>query len=227
MLRKTAISLGMMAGLLLAPAAVRAVPIPISGTDALGAFTGTFEYTPVDATSGIVEILLNNTSPPDNGGFLTALAFNIPDGATVTGATVDSSINTFEVVLGGPGFSNSVNASPYGHFDIGAGVGSPWEGGGPPANGIPVSSFATFTFNLTGTGLGSLTTANFLSTLSDVGTSGQTPEEFITRFRGFEDGGSDKVPNGPGTPVPGPGTLALVGLGLASLSARRLASRTH
>ena len=46
--------LGMAAALLLAPAVVRAVPIPISGTGALGSFTGSFDYSPVSDTEGNV-----------------------------------------------------------------------------------------------------------------------------------------------------------------------------
>ena len=125
-------------------------------------------------------------------------------------------------------FDDEVDANPLGAFDIGAALGDSWLGSGPgggnPDQGIAVSTFATFTFNLTGSGLGGVSTIDFLNALSDP-TGGNDPEEFVVRFRGFNDGGSDKVPVDTSAPVPEPGTLALVGIGLASLSARRLASR--
>ncbi len=212
--------LGMAAALLLAPAVVRAVPIPISGTGALGSFTGSFDYSPVSDTEGNVTIVLNNTSLD---GFLTALAFNIPDGTDVTGVSVDSTLDSFENALGGAAFSNSVNAAPFGRFDVGVGVGSNWEGGGPPSNGIGAGFSATFMINLTGTGLSMLTPQQFLSSLSVPPGAGEGVEDFVVRFRGFEIGGSDKVPNG--DPIPEPGTLALVGIGIASLAARRLRNK--
>ncbi len=50
----------------------------------------------------------------------------------------------------------------------------------------------------------------------------------MVRFRGFPDNGSDKVPNsgGDNPPIPEPGTLSLLGLGIASLAARRRARAT-
>jgi len=58
--------------------------------------------------------------------------------------------------------------------------------------------------------------------------AGEGVQGFVVRFRGFPDSGSDKVPNGPGEPgpVPEPGTLSLLGLGLASLAARWRARAT-
>jgi len=102
-----------------------------------------------------------------------------------------------------------------------------FEGGGQPSLGIASGVFGTtFQFTLTGTGLGALTAADFLSTLS-VDAGGQGEQAFVVRFRGFETGaGSDKVPiDITGEPIPEPGTMILLSLGLATLSARRLNSR--
>jgi PEP-CTERM motif len=206
--------LAAIAALMLAPAIAGAVPIVIGGTGTLGTFSGTFDYTATDDTSGTVDIVLNNDSL--TAGFLTGFLFNIPDGATVTGAILTTDDGDF-TLDGAPTFDNSASGSPNGDFDIGAALGGNYLGGGNPALGIAQGGSATFSFALTGTGLGGLTSQTFLTTLS----SGGDSEEFVVRFRGFPDGGSDKVPN-EGL-IPEPGTLSLLGLGIASLAARRRA----
>jgi hypothetical protein len=207
--------LAAIAALMLAPAIAGAVPIVIGGTGTLGTFSGTFDYTATDDTSGTVDIVLNNDSL--TAGFLTGFLFNIPEGATVTDATLTTSDGDF-LVDGAPTFDNSASGAPNGDFDIGAALGGSYLGGGNPNLGIAQGGSATFSFALTGTGLGGLTSQDFLSTLSS---GGEPSEEFVVRFRGFPDGGSDKVPND--GVVPEPGTLTLLGLGLASLAARRRA----
>jgi hypothetical protein len=233
-MRNKLLGVTLLAAVMLAPATALAVPIPISGStglNGLGSFTGTFDYTPTSAMTGIIDITLNNTSPLVTGGFLTAFVFNLPAGVTVSAAPLDSSDNDFDTLtpLGDPTFNNNVNGAPFGQFDIGASTGGGFEGGGNPALGIAAGGSATFQFLLTGTGLGGpLSAANFLSALSVPPGAGEGLTPFEARFRGFDvEAGpdSDHVPLD--TPIPEPGTLALVGLGLASLSARRLASRKN
>ena len=95
----------------------------------------------------------------------------------------------------------------------------------PPNGGIPAGGSATFTFSLTGSGLDALTTASFLAALSSPEGQDLTPAFFVARFRGFPNGGSDKVPGqssgggggGGGIQnVPEPGTMTLAALGIAS-----------
>ena len=221
-MRKTLLLGAALAAATLAPAVARAVPIPISGTGGTTAsFTGTFDY---DASTTTVTVTLLNTSPASLDGAITGFAFNIPDAADVTNVVFGTSDPDFDV-LGASSFDNSVNAAPLGSFDIGAGTGVSFEGGTPSVSDITPGVSGTWTFAFTGTGLSSLTSADFLSTLSDP-TGGNTPEDFVVRFQGFADGGSDKVPNGGGGGVvPEPGTLMLMGLGAASLVARRRARR--
>ena len=222
--------------LMLAPSIARAVPIPIGGStglNGLGAFSGTFDYTATNDTLGTVDIFLSNDSL--TAGFLTAFLFNIPTGADVTSAslTVTGNPNGANFTLLGP--SNTLeNGAPFGLFDIGATTGTSFEGGGTPSDGMlntGLTKTATFSFALTGSGLAALTAADFLSTLSDDTTHGGAgAQDFVVRFRGFDvaegQPDSDKVPNsGGGSPVPEPGTLMLVGLGVASLAARRRARR--
>jgi hypothetical protein len=208
--------LSLVLAMALLPATSHAVPIFGSGSQ--GSFTGTFEYSPDGEDSGTLEITLTNTTPVD-GGYITGFVFNIPAPGSVDVTGVDFSDPDFDL-LGGPSFSNSVNGASYGHFDIGAALGGSFEGGGNPTFGIGVGGTATFSFFLTGTGLGTLDTWDFLNSLSAPPGMGEGPEAMVVRFRGFDVGGSDKVPAN----VPEPGTALLLGLGLSALGARRLRS---
>jgi PEP-CTERM motif len=199
---------------LVSPATLHAVPI--FGDGSSGHFTGSFDY---DGTS-LVTIVLNNTSPVANGGYITGFVFNIPDVASVSSVVYGTSDSDF-LLLGAPSFDDNVKGAPFGWFDIGAALGGDFEGGGSPNDGIDVSSSATFTFTLTGTGLGTLTAADFLSTLSVGPGDGAGDEAFVVRFKGFIEGeDSDKVP-AETTPIPEPGSVFLLGAGLTALWARR------
>ena len=222
-MRRTSILGIALAAATLAPSVARAVPIPISGTGSTGSsFTGSFDYSFTDDSHGTVDVILNDTTSSLIGGFLTGFAFNLPDGAAVTAVSLTTNANaTNFVTLGGPTWDNSVNGADNGNFDIGAATGGSYEGGGMPSLGFGPGLTGTFSFALTGSGLSGLTAASFLSTLSVPPGDGGGLQSFVVRFRGLADDGSDKVPGTPGTPVPEPGTLMLIGAGLASLAARR------
>ena len=189
--------------------------VPISGDGALGSFEGTFDFNAVGDASANITISLTNTSPAANGGFLTAFVFNNPDDAI--GAVLSTSTSTL------PSFStwlfgdNSINAAPFGQFDIGAAIKGSFEGGGAPSKGIGVGETATFTFYITGSGLLDLVVEDFLNELSTPTGDGQGTQSFVARFRGFKGDGSDKVP---GT-VPVPSTMYLLGTGLIGLAGFR------
>jgi hypothetical protein len=182
----------------------------IVGTGPLGSFSGTFNYSASDASNATLTVSLTNTSP--TSGYLTGFVFNNPANL-VTGVSLVPGDPDFDLI-GGPGFNNGINGGPYGHFDIGAAVGGNFQGGGTPSLGIPSGGSASFTFNLTGSGLDTLSDYTFLHTRSAPPADGAGRPVFVARFRGFENGGSDKVPDHHN---PEPSALVLAGLGLAGL----------
>jgi hypothetical protein len=195
-----------------APQFAAAASIPIAGSGGLGSFTGSIEYLGISDSAAKLIISLTNTSPADNGGFITAFAFNNPNDL-INGVTLETANSSFKVI-GGAEFDDGISVSPFGASDIGASAtNGAWLGGGSPNGGLPVGATGLFTFSFTGSNLLTLTTNSFLNTLS---TSGG--EFLLVRFRGFEDGGSDKVP---ARSVPEPTTLVLLGSGLAMIVARQ------
>lgn len=184
-----------------------------NGNEHLGSFSGNLFYSPSDVHSATLTISLTNTSPADNGGYLTAFAFNNP-GNSITGVSLAIPPATSFRLLGSPGFQNGISASPYGSFDIGASISQNFLGGGNPQAGIAPGQSATFTFNFTGTNLDDLTWFNFTHEFSSGG------QFLLARFRGFDNNGSDKVPGFVSTPTthtPIPSTMVLLGTALAGL----------
>lgn len=189
-------------------ASAQAAPVLISGDIAASAehtganFTGSVEYIFDSGSTGYLTIELENTSG-SIGGFLTAVIFRFDsvDGgaaAVLTSSTRPAMINT-----------GTVNGQPFGDFMGGAGVGGDFQGGGPASGGIAVGASATFNFTITASDASTLTSMDFVY--------GSNMPQMLVRFRGLNDGGSDKVPV-----VPAPASLALVGLaGLVATRRRR------
>jgi hypothetical protein len=165
----------------------------------LGDFDGSIQYDHLGGDDGLLTIELTNTSDVDNGGFLTGFAFNTGDYTVALDLT--SATHPFDYI-------SPVNGQPYGDFAHGAALGGNWQGGGNPFNGIAVGDTGTFVFDLSSVDAGLIEALTFLS--------GANEYNFVVRFLGFEDGGSDKVPGGE---IPAPGALAI--LGLAGLTAAR------
>lgn len=222
---------GMLLAALLASYPAFGSPITVYGNGVLGDFTATLNFAPTSANSGTFTVTLTNNLTTSPGGHITAFAFNNP-GHLITGATLTSAPVNFNIIGGPPtnagdDFVDDILTSPLDHFDIGASISNMWLGGGNPNQGLAVGTTGTFVFNFTGTGVGSLTTADFVNATVTGG------HFFVVRFRGFDNGGSDKVsasgdPGDGGSfeiiPEPSTALLALAGgtlVSVAHLMARR------
>ncbi len=198
-------------------------------TEGIGDFEGKIEVQNISSTSAVIQVTITNISPAANGGFITGFAFNNPASTTNGNITNVTSFSQSYNPEGAPpanvmslsggssdpskNFNNNISGSPYGSFDIGAAVGGDLLGGGAPQPGIEVGQTGVFTFNVTGSYLNLLTAMGIITASSTDGTAGM-----IVRFRGFDDGGSDKVISGQvsgAEVVPAPPAVVLAGIGLA------------
>jgi hypothetical protein len=207
-----------------------------ASTSGPGFFTGNIAVDNVSKTQAVVQVVLTNTSPLANGGYITGFAFNLP--GQIASATLTTAVPSSFTLIGGGSFNNTIGnyddvpGSPYGYFDIGAAVGGDLLGGGSPNPGLAVNQTGTFQFTLTSTGNGynlNNLTANLLMSLLSANPQGGGAQPFLVRFRGFNNGGSDKVigeicdnnpppPPPPGAvPAPPAVLLGLIGFGTCLL----------
>ncbi|MGP1345344.1 MAG: hypothetical protein ACTS3F_01575 [Phycisphaerales bacterium] len=171
-------------------------------------YTAELSYIHIAGNSGQLTIALTNTTPLSVGGFLTAFVFNF--GSADLGASGSLASTTDPHFLDAAGES----ANPFGgSYIAGAGLLGNFEGGGSPANGIHIGDTATFVFNITASDAAALSDLSFLE--------GPYERNFVVRFRGLDDGGSDKVP---AMLVPAPGAIAFTALA-AGIAARRRRAR--
>jgi len=186
----------------LAGASASADMISIAGdvgqsTEMTGAtFSGTLDYTFNGGDSGTLMVSLTNDSPMDVGGFLTGFLFSI--------ASADADASATLAMATDPDFLNTGAQAgpPFGEFDAGAALNANWAGGGNPSHGMAVGAAEMFEFDVMASDAGALSASSFLG----------DGDDFVVRFRGLENGGSDKVP----VPAPATGMLALGGLALAA-----------
>jgi hypothetical protein len=177
----------------------------------LGACTKTVTY---DSTTNKLTITLENTSPAANGGFLTADAFDLgaPElgDISVIAFTKDAVFTDFALFPAPlPSSGGNIPVPPFTDLDreFVISIGGDWVQEDPfvsPSTGIPVGESATFTLTLS----------------ADISESSLFGTNEVIRFRGFEDGGSDKTFTTV-TTVPQPGTLILLASALVGIGAWR------
>jgi MYXO-CTERM domain-containing protein len=214
MIRSAACSLA--AAVVLGPCASSdAAIVPITSntalsTEGLGAFIGSLNYTFLGGTTGTLDVTLTNTTDASIGGYITAFMFRPPPelGAFSSSLTSSSFAAMTDIPAGSSG-------SPFtGSWIGGAGTGGSWLAGGAPGGGIGIGQTGMFSFTITGANASMLSSDAFVS-----GSLVSDPYAFIVRFRGLENGGSDKVP---ANELPAPGAIALLSLaGLGSGRRRR------
>jgi hypothetical protein len=183
----------------------------------------TLHYTAQSATNATLIVTLTNTIASPKGGLLDAFVFNNPDGDVTTASLTDPHFQ----LIGGPSFSDGINAAPYGHFDIGASTFGAFEGGSPK-NGISPGHTGVFTFHLTGHALNALNEESFVGALSEPPGAGRGDQFFVARFHAFvgDAGFGDKVPAVRHMPEPAALTLGALGVLGCLGGAWRLRRRT-
>ncbi len=206
-----------------------AAPVAIQGSGSYGSFAGSLNYS-TNLGLGLLTVSLTNTSSTANGGYITAFALNNPSNQ-ISSVTLLTGSGLEDVLPNPPWWSpdffsidvnNGVAASPYAPFDFGAALGGSWLGGGSPNAGIAAGQTASFGFVFTGTNLNSLSSQSFVNALNEPG-----GEFLAVRFRGFNNGASDKV-TGDVSAVPEPAHFAFLlvaGLGSALAMRKRRAVR--
>lgn len=153
----------------------------------------------VTLSGNLLTIVLTNTSPPANGGFLTAVAFNLGAGtATSNFTTTNANFALFGLGPNPTGWDGNVAPAEDRTHLISA-TSNQYEGGGNPTGGVGVGQTVTFTVTLTGGTNSELAIFNSL----------------LVRSRGFEDDDSDKDSL---TQVPEPTSMFLLGTGLLGLA---------
>ena len=193
-------------------AAAQAAIVPITSnsslsTENLGKFIGTLNYTFLGGTTGNLNVSLTNTTPVSTGGYITAFMFRPPPalGSFTSLLTASDYASMTNIAAGASG-------APFpGTWLGGAGTGGSWLAGGSPTGAVPVGATGHWSFTITGANASALTSDSFVS-----GGSVTDSYAFIVRFRGMDDGDSDKVP---ANQLPSPGAVAL--LGLSGLMMRR------
>lgn len=164
-------------------------------TEGIGAFYGYLWYLPASETEAELWVVLTNASNREDGGYITGFVLNNPGNRITSVAAGEEFPEAFNI-LGAANPFDGIKASPFGRFDFGACLGKSFLGGGNPTAGIPAEDGAdtmTFRFLLTGTGLDQLYDSDFAMALSTPQGKDLSQSFLVVRFKGFDNGGSDKL----------------------------------
>jgi hypothetical protein len=176
--------------------------LPCGSTEGIASFSAMVTYSWTGGSTASISIDLLNNTEASLGGYITAIALNGAPGSSAM-SFVSCTSAAFQ------GLEAPVTGSPYGDFMSGASTGDSWLGGGSPNSGLSIGQSATFVFSLSGS-------SALLSGLTAQDCLDSTGYAMAVRFRGGEDGWSDKVV---GCAVPAPGAAALIAL--AGMATRR------
>ncbi|MGH7131452.1 MAG: hypothetical protein ACREJO_05855 [Phycisphaerales bacterium] len=181
-----------------------------ASTSNLASFTGTVATNVIDSLHSQVTVTVTNTSALAGGGYLTGIVLA---NENQFGSLI---INLISCTDGDFSDTSVESASPFGSFKGGAALGANWSGGGNPTVGTAPGSTVSFTFAVNGNGAGFIPAASYISAVNG-------DQQMVFRFRGFNNGGSDKVPTMTTTLVPTPGAAAMALVGGLMFARRRRA----
>lgn len=173
----------------------------------VGSFTGTLDFQhAAGSANGMIIIEITNTTSGEDGGYLTAIAFNPVDG-------VFARFNRWasDGISAKWGPIRAVSIDPYGSFASGAGLGGKFRRGPAARFGIAAGDTAKLVFDVRGESavLDALSLHDIVAENNGVG--------LITRFRGFDAGKAGNVT----ATLPAPGAAAVLCLGLGLGRRRR------
>jgi hypothetical protein len=155
---------------------------PAGSTENIGLFSGTLT---VSQDGNTLTMTMRNDNSTDGGGYLTAFVFRKPLGRNISLQLTSVSGSTGNFQLIAPTNNQGIAAPPFGFFQFGVGLNGSFLSGGNPEGGIAPGTEVTFTFAVTGDTAG-LTAIEFANE--------QFNPFLLARFRGFNNGTSDKVP---------------------------------
>lgn len=152
---------------------------PINNTEGLGGFEADFVW-----NGHSLDLVITNTSDDANGGYITGFLLNTPGLSGFNTVTWDNNLDALMPV------EDAYSGVPMGYFDYGMALGGNFLGGGSPTAGIGIGETGTFRFS---DWYGLDGTEDVLDFVANQGTPDASDTHLLVRFKGFEDGGSDKV----------------------------------